>query len=211
MPYVATRPLVIVEGHGDVESIGPLLRRVSHYHEQYDINPVSRPIRGGALGKFRNPEQLGRYVRLGALRAEADSIIIAVDCDDHCAKVEVENMTRVLQPIAEELQKKIGVCFFVREFECMFLHCMEDIAAHFPDLGILLPCPVSPDKIEGVRDAKGTLSRQMQFGSYKETRDQHRFVHALSMDKLMVQSRTAQHLRNCLSFLKNKGSPFVYP
>lgn len=211
MTYVACRPVVIVEGHGDVDSIAALLRRISYHHQCFELNPVSPPIRGGALGKFRNPEQLGRYVRLAALRPDADSILIAVDCDDDCAKVEVEAMSKMLMPLATELKKKIAVSFFVKEFECLFLHCLEEIAARHAEYGIQLPCPVGPDKIETVRDAKGMISRQMQTGSYKETRDQSRFVHSLDVGKLMVQSRTTQHIANCIKFLGDASAPLVYP
>jgi len=211
MPYVAERPVVIVEGHGDIDSVSALIRRISHNQLIFNLSPVSPSIRGGALGKFRNIGQLGRYVRLAALRPEADSILIAVDCDDDCAKVEVAAMTAMLRPLAEELQMKIGVCFFVREFECLFLHCLDDLAARYDDLNIQLPCPVSPEKIESVRDAKGLLSRQMLSGSYKETRDQAKFVHALDIDKLISQSRTTQHIVNCVRFFHDNTSTLVYP
>ena len=163
------------------------------------------------MGKFRNPDQLGRYIRLAALRADADSILIAVDCDDDCAKIEVEGMSKLLLPLAAELKKKIGVCFFVKEFECLFLHCLEEIAARHADYKIQLPCPVKPEKIETVRDAKGMITRQMQTGSYKETRDQSQFVHSLNIEKLMVHSRTAQHIANCIKFLLDETAPLVYP
>ena len=211
MPYVAKRPVIIVEGHGDVDSVPSLIRKISHHQHIFDLSPVSPSIRGGALGKFRNVEQLGRYVRLAALRAEADSILIAVDCDDDCAKVEVAAMTAMLWPLADELKKKIGVCFFVREFECLYLHCLEEIAARYLDLNIQLPCLVSPADIESVRDAKGLLSRHITSGSYKETRDQSQFVHALNVDKLIAQSRTTQHIVNCVKFFNDGASALVYP
>ena len=120
-------------------------------------------------------------------------------------------MTAMLWPLADELKKKIGVCFFVREFECLYLHCLEEIAARYLDLNIQLPCLVSPADIESVRDAKGLLSRHITSGSYKETRDQSQFVHALNVDKLIAQSRTTQHIVNCVKFFNDGASALVYP
>lgn len=211
MPYTARRPVVIVEGHGDIDAVGALFRKVAHHCNVFDLSPVSPAIRGGSIGKFRNVEQLGRFVRLAALRGDSDSIIIAVDCDDDCAKNEVIAMSKLLLPIAEEINKKVGICFFVKEFECLFLHCLDELSAKFTELQIQLPCPVAPHDIEKVRAAKGMLNRQMQNGTYKETRDQSRFVHALDIAKLIAQSRSTLHLMNCINFLRNDASPLVYP
>lgn len=211
MTYAAFRPVLIVEGQGDTEAMPDLIRRVAYYRQIYGIQPQSPAIRKASLGGFKNVDNLGKFVRLAALRPNADSIVIALDCDDGCAKNEVAALSTLLNPLAQEVNKKIGVCFFVREFESLFLHCLEELSQCNPTLDIQLPCPISPDKIEEVRAAKQVLDRQMQGGSYKETRDQQKFVHHLDIEKLLARSRSLKHLSNCLDFLQNANSPLVYP
>lgn len=211
MPYVATRPTLIVEGHGDVDAVPALVLRVCHHLQCYALSVVRPAIRGATLPKFKDADQVRRYVSLAALRDGSDSIVIALDCDDACAKDEVASLTTILRPLAAEINKKIGVCYFVREFEAIFLHSLDELSASHPDLQIQLPCPVAPAQIETVRDAKGLLSRQMNSGSYKETRDQQQFVHATDIGKLIQTSRSVRHFASCMQFLHDEESPLVYP
>jgi hypothetical protein len=123
--------------------------------------------------------------------------LIAVECDDLCAKDEALAMAAKLQKIAARLNRKIAVCFFVTEFECLFHHCLAEIAAHFPQLSIQLP-EGNNLVAEDARDAKGTLGRYMAASSYKETRDQVRLVYASEVEKLLRVSRSFRHLADAV-------------
>jgi len=211
MTYVASRPVLITEGHGDVSSVPCLVRRIGEAKQQFELVPLVPPIRCGGLSKLKRPDELNRFVALAALRENRDSILIAIDCDDGCAKEEVLEFITRLKPMAERFQVKIAVSFFVREFESLFLHCLPELAAKFPDLEIIPHPNLDVTKIEDIRNAKGYLGRQMRRGSYKPTRDQASFVYALDLQKLTHQSRCFRHLSSCIDFLRDAGSGLVYP
>lgn len=210
MSYIANRPALIVEGHGDVSSLPALLRRIADSKEHFMFNPLTPTIRCGGLSRIQRGNELERFVTLARLRNERDSILIALDCDDTCPISEVRALTPRLQSIAENFDLKIAIAFFVREFESLFIHCLDELATRYPNLGISADRVPHPD-IESIRDAKGFLDRMMVAGSYKPSRDQARYVHALDLHKLELHSRCYRHLCSCIDFLVNPTSALIYP
>jgi hypothetical protein len=88
---------------------------------------------------------------------------------------------------------------------------LPELAARYPELGIVVPGDFDFGTVEGVRDAKGFLNRQMGQGSYKPTRDQAKYVYSLDFAKLAIQSRSFRHLCGCIDFLCDPNSELVYP
>ena len=76
--------ITIVEGHGDVEAVRVLLRRVLQEKlQRYDV--AIEPSIRVPKDKLLKPGELERAVNLAARRTSAtDGIVVLVDADDDC-------------------------------------------------------------------------------------------------------------------------------
>lgn len=175
----------IVEGQSEVKSIGILLRRIlSEFWNIYDIE-IARPFRV-KRNRVVRPGELERAIgfTIGD-RAGTTAILVLLDADDddpcQLAKDLFSRSTKVTQlPIAVALARK--------EFECWILGAKESLRGQ---RGIRQDC-CNPSNPEGIRAAKGWLSRNMESGSrYVEVDDQPAF--AATMDLRMAR-------KNCPSF-----------
>jgi hypothetical protein len=174
----------IVEGHGEVEAVPVLLRKIAG--ECFGIwnPPLLRPGRYPAGRLIRKEGQLwvpgpdcakaGGHAR----NEGATAILTLLDLDDDCPK-------EVSECIAPEIGSATGInpsslVFASREYEAWFLASAETMADG------AAPYPGDP---ESVRDAKGSLERHLnlQF-PYVERTDQP----ALSkkIDPHLIHSRS---------------------
>ena len=189
--------IAIVEGHGDVEAVRVLLRRVLHEElQRYDV-VVERSIRV-PRGKLLKPGELERAVSLAASRISAtDGIVVLVDADDDCpAELAPAMATRAAQSRPD---RRISVVIAKSEFESWFVAAADSLAG-FRGLADRL---VAPANAEGIRDAKGWFSNNMPTGlTYRETIDQAAFASRIdleqarqcpSFDKFMREVRTLAH------------------
>ena len=177
----------IVEGHGEVEAVPILIRRIaaSLYPELAIITPP--PIRI-PKNKMVKEGELERTVELAARKIRGQgAIFIIIDSDDDCpAQLGPALLCRALNtrgnlPIAVVLAK--------HEFESWFLAAAESIRGQNGLRNDL----VSPNNPEAIRGAKGWLKQRMERGkTYSESRNQpaltarfdlHRARHADSFDK----------------------------
>ena len=202
------KPILIVEGAGDVKAVPRLIRNTLHFNGIYDINPAPRPKSNLEIRKLLRAGELERYVEYG-IRDDGDSVLFILDCDDFCpitvCKIFVERI-RGLRPA-----KKVGIALFRAEFEAIFLHCIDEISAYFADYGWVADRLQLAGDLEAIRDAKGTLSRMMKpERAYKETRDQEKFITALNFKKLHENSRSFRHFESTLHWLAG-GTEAVYP
>jgi hypothetical protein len=157
----------IVEGHGEVEAVPILIRRVaaSLYPELSLVIP--HPIRV-SRSKVVKEGELEREVELAAWNIGGKgAIFVLLDSDDDCpAQLGPELRLRALKargdlPIAVVLAK----C----EFEAWFLAAAESLRGKRGLNNVLGP----PDNPEEIGDAKGWLSRQMTGNrTYSPTADQ---------------------------------------
>ena len=178
----------IVEGHGDVEAVPILIRRVAEslYPELQIVMP--RPIRI-PKNKVVKAGELERGVELAARKIGGQgAIFIICDSDDDCpAQQGQELLDRALQvrgnlPIAVVLAK--------REFEAWFLAAAESLRGQRGLKNDLQP----PNNPEAIRGAKEWLSQQMESGStYSETLDQPGLTARLDLD----QARHADSFDKC--------------
>ena len=177
----------IVEGHGDVKAVPILIRRiVQSLHPELQID-TPRPIRVHR-SQVVKPGELERRVKLAASRTgRRGAIFIILDSDDDCpAKLGPELLQRAVN-VRSDLP--IAVVLAKREFEAWFLAAAESLRGQ-RELKNELQSPNNP---EGIRDAKGWLSRQMEGNrTYDEVSDQPAFTarfdfeqarHADSFDK----------------------------
>jgi Domain of unknown function (DUF4276) len=202
------KPILSVEGAGDVKAVPRLIREVLHFNGLFDINPAPRPKSNVEVRKLMRTGELERYVGYG-IRDDGDSVLLVLDCDDFCPiKVCKDFIARI---IAMSPQKKVGISLFKSEFESLFVHCIDEIVARFSEYGWSSNRTPLGGDIESIRDAKGTLSRMMRSErAYKETRDQEKFITALDFLKLRQRSRSFRHFENTLLWLAN-GDGRTYP
>lgn len=157
----------IVEGRGEVQAVPVLLRR------------IQRELAPGLDLRIQQPWRIGRYklVKAGELEDAVErlarqlptprAVLVLVDADDDCpAEIGPHLVTRAKQARSDI---PTGVVLAKREFEAWFLAAIESLGGH-RGLAQELKVVSAP---ESIRDAKGTLTRNMAGSqSYSPTHDQ---------------------------------------
>jgi hypothetical protein len=157
----------IVEGHGEVEAVPILIRRVaaSLYPELSLVMP--HPIRV-SRSKVVKEGELEREVELAAWNIGGKgAIFVLLDSDDDCpAQLGPELRLRALKARGD---LPIAVVLAKREFEAWFLAAAESLRGKRGLKNELEP----PDNPEEIGDAKGWLrQRREDDRRYRETVDQ---------------------------------------
>ena len=176
----------IVEGHGDVKAVPILIRRIAtDLYPELTIRTYPTRIPRTKLVKVNSLE---RTIELMVRRiGRQGAIFIILDSDDDCpAKLGPELLQQAVN-VRSDLP--IAVVLAKREFEAWFLAAAESLRGQ-RGLKNDLQSPSNP---EGIRDAKGWLSSQMEGNiTYDERNDQPAFTarfdfkqarHADSFDK----------------------------
>jgi hypothetical protein len=177
---------LIVEGKGDVAAGASLVCKcAADYGFQVIIDEP--PIRAGEAKKLRRVGELERYIELATGHA-VDEIFILLDLDDGCAVEFAKEFYRRGEPIAVQANKKLRVCFCVREFEGWFLADIDDLRAALPDYSIELSAEYR--NAQDIRGAKEELRRACKGKKYKPMRDQNVFVKKLNISNLAKRSRS---------------------
>ena len=149
------RIATIVEGHGEVEAVPILLRRIAQdVFPGYAVN-IPRPIRVKRR-QILKPGELERSVDLAARRAGAGGgVLILLDANSDCpATLGPELLQRATEARKD---RTIRVVLTKTEYEAWFLAAARSIAGRH---GIADPIAPPPDP-ESIRDAKGWLSARM--------------------------------------------------
>jgi hypothetical protein len=176
----------VVEGHGEVEALPVLLRRVAHDLGVYDIeicrpNRVPRSILATRAGIVSAVKQAA--YRVGS----RGGVLVLFDADDDCPKDLVEQL---LVPARDARKDKtVGLVVANREFEGWFLSAAESVAGH---CGLPQDFTWNGDP-ESRRDAKGIVSEAMKRvtgHSYSETVDQARLAAQFDMKAARRTSRS---------------------
>lgn len=177
----------IVEGHGEVEAVPVLIRRLAQVIGKYPVD-IGTPIRV-RRDKLLKPEELERALGLAAQKAGPEGrILILIDADDACpAELGPQLVRRALQARADRM---IGVVLAKHEFEAWFLAAAESLR-DFRLLPTDLAAPPAPEDIQG---AKEWLSARMSgTGGYRETVDQPALTARFDLEK----ARTAPSFDKC--------------
>jgi hypothetical protein len=157
----------IVEGHGEVQAVPVLLRRLAERWNPELSLEIPRPIRTGRH-KVVKPDELERTVELAARQLpKPRAILVLIDAEDDCPKELAPNLLARARKARSDIP--IGVVLAKHEFEAWFLAAIGSLGGH---RGLPQDPPVVPDP-ESVRGAKGLITRNM-LGSraYSETLDQ---------------------------------------
>ncbi|ETW97885.1 MAG: hypothetical protein ETSY1_21010 [Candidatus Entotheonella factor] len=161
------RVVSIVEGHGDVEAVPLLLRRIFYDLLGRADVMVLRSIRVPKTKLVKSGE-LERAVELAARQTQdGDAVLILIDADDDCpAELAPQLLSRATETRAD---RHIRVVLANKEYEAWFLAAVESIAGHRHLRPDLTP-PAAP---ETIRDAKGWLTQYSRpQTAYRETLDQ---------------------------------------
>lgn len=189
--------IAIVEGHGEVQAVPVLLRRVLYEQLQiYDIE-VDPPIRI-LKHKLLKQGELERAIELAARRTSpTDGIIVLFDADDDCPAQlgpEVAMRAKNYRP-----DRRVSVVIAKREFESWFVAAADSLAGHRGLASDLVP----PDDAEGIRDAKGWLSRHKPPGfSYRETIDQAAFADRVNLEKAQRCPSFCKFMREVVTLVR---------
>lgn len=176
----------IVEGQSEVRSIGVLIRRVLHDMEVYDVE-VARPLRVKRHRVVRDGELENSITQAERSRPGASGIIVLLDADDDCPAT-LGLRLRARGEASTGLA--VRVVLPKVESEAWILAGIDSVRGVRGIRTDARP-PVDP---EGVRDAKGALSRLME-GSrgYVATDDQPAFFKALDLS--LVASRAPSFVK----------------
>lgn len=163
----------IVEGHGDVEAIPLLIRRMC------PALTVKRPARF-PRNRLIAQEHLERAAHIAASNiTNRGAVLLVMDADEDCAAQLGPELERRLEKILPDCLCR--VVLVVREFEAW-------IVGGLPQFGV-----TNPDQ---AGDLKGRICNQ--FGVYKETVDQPRLIATANLDLLLERSRSFRRFRKVL-------------
>ncbi len=178
----------IVEGHGEVQALPILIRRIAaDLYPELAID-ILRPIRVHRDQVIKEDE-LEREVEFTARKIGGQGgIFIILDGDDECpAELGPALLDRALQTRSD---LPIAVVLAKCEFEAWFLAAAESLRGQRG----LKDNIDSPNDPEAIRDAKGWLSKRMEDSrTYRETRDQPALAALFNLE----QARQADSFDKC--------------
>jgi hypothetical protein len=156
----------VVEGHGEVESVPVLIRRIARQFDPGLVVEIPHPVRV-TKSKLLKPGELERATGLAALHAGVGGgILVILDSDEDCpAKLGPELLDRVRSARPDVLST---VVLAKREFESWFLASAESLRG----CRGLPKALTSPDRPEEISGAKEWLTSHIQYGAYAPTVDQ---------------------------------------
>jgi hypothetical protein len=166
----------IVEGHGEVEAVPLLIRRIGEGCNPPAYPDVPGPIRIPA-SKLRKSEELARAVQLAASIAGADgSVLVLVDADEDCP---AEVGPAMLNEVGQRDDVTVSVVLAKYEFEAWFLAAAESLRGE-RGLGNDLAGPEDPEAIRGAKE--WLRDRMTGGGTYSETLDQPALTARFDLD-----------------------------
>ena len=189
------RIATIVEGHGEVEAVPILLRRIAERVAPGIALDVPRPIRV-KRHQILKAEEMERAIALAAGRAGSHGgILVLLDADDDCPAELASGLLRFAEHSRPDCS--IRVVLAKAEYESWFL-AAASLAGH---RGIDEAASPPPDS-EAIRDAKGWLSARMPPGrSYRETLHQAALTARFDLDSARAAPSFDKMWRDLASLL----------
>jgi hypothetical protein len=173
----------IVEGHGEVQAVPILIRRIGATIDPSLWIDVKSPLRI-SRSKLVRGQELERAVEFAARKTGGQGgILILVDSDDDCQAQLGPQLLARARKTRDNLP--IGVVLAKREFEAWFLASAESLRGKRGLPGNLTP-PPDPELIRG---AKEWIARRITGGStYSETLDQPALTAIFDLDQAARRS-----------------------
>jgi Domain of unknown function (DUF4276) len=213
-----SRGYLVVEGHGELRAALNLVTRLwRDLNLDLQFHWSDPPIRGQAL---QTREGVVRACHLVRTKRDAGALLVLRDADDDidCPKTCGPQTADWIR--AERLPFPTAVVLFRREFETLFLPCIDRMTGRplRDDRGIeragLNPGTVFTGQYESVRGVKEWLSRHFPPGrSYKPTLDQLPLTRMIDFGDLRQSGLPSfGTLENALRFINTtRGGSEVYP
>lgn len=177
----------IVEGHGEIDALPVLLRRLQDEAQSYSVD-FGHPIRQ-RRSQLVQPQALQRAVKLALKQPECCAVLVVFDADDDCPK----ELARELEGSASEAAGDVPCALVIanREYEAWFLASVESLRRKRS-----VRADATFDGLpEETRDAKGALERLMDQGaSYLETTDQAALSAEFDLGTAYARSRSFRKL-----------------
>ena len=178
----------VVEGPGDAKALPVLIRRIALQLDPSDQVVIPDPVRW-PRSKLLKSGELENAVELAARKLRGrGGVLVVLDADDDCpAELGPALLGRAK---SQRSNLPIGVVLAKFEFEAWFLAAAPSLSG-CRDLQVPLLAPPDP---EGVRDAKGWLTRHMPRGRpYVETKHQASLAGQFDLN----QARSAPSFDKC--------------
>lgn len=197
MRYLAS----VVEGHGEVEALPVLIRRIAElvgFEGDLRLNP---PIRVKSGSFLKDQDYFHRYVALAAAKAAAfdGSLLILLDCEDDCPAILGPALLQRAQAVRANVEIFVG--FAYREYETWFLTAAPSLRGQRG-----LPQDLErPADAERVRNAKGWLGDRMNM-SYDPLIHQLEFTKAFDLKQARANRSFDRFFRRIHRFLEDDGS-----
>ncbi|MCX6868766.1 MAG: DUF4276 family protein [Verrucomicrobia bacterium] len=147
----------IVEGHGEIEAVPRLIRRIYEEFVPGTIPIINPPIRIKAGSFLNDTLYFQKYVQMAAAKAaQSDGeVLILLDCEDECPATLGPDLLAKAKTVRPDVLFKVVLAH--REYETWFLAAAESLRGCAGLPNDLLP-PANP---EHVRGAKEWLGRHM--------------------------------------------------
>lgn len=184
----------IVEGHGEVEAVPVLLRRLRDEAGAFQIQ-VGGPIRRPRSQLVRE-ESVCQTIELARRQPRCDAILILLDGDEDCPR---ELAPRIQNwAVAAARGVPCVVVMAHREYEAWFLAAVESLRGQHG----IRPDAEPPDDPEAPRGAKEALESLMAADtSYHETVDQPAMTARFDMATAYRRSRSFRRMTSAFGFL----------
>jgi hypothetical protein len=164
----------IVEGHGEVQAVPELIRRIARELGKYP--KVYPPIRA-SRDRLIN-DKLGEYVDTARALGDDVGTLLIFDADDDPACRLGPGCLALLRELAPH--RRSGAVLAVKEIENWFIAGIRGVWGKRGIPAGLQP----PANVESIRGAKEWLSRNMDSGfTYRATRDQTAFAVLFDMEE----------------------------
>lgn len=177
----------IVEGHGEVQAVPTLLRRILHRASIFNVD-VGRPIRR-PQSRLLQKQTLEQTVRLATIQPDCSAVLILFESEDDCPRELGPKLTEWAAAAAGPIP--CAVVLAHREYEAWFLASLESLRGH---RGIDINAYYENDP-EAVRGAKEALQTFMGHPySYSPTVDQAALSAQIDLNVAYWRSRSFRHL-----------------
>jgi len=183
----------IVEGHGEVNAVGVLVRRIALERHGVHVD-VAQPWRLDS-GKMRHSDELARAIRVHGTRVrDRGGVLVIRDGDDDDVACPVELRGQLTPSEIGVVPVEIVIAW--REFEAWFLASVEALRPH---ASVRSDAESHPHP-ESMRDAKGEMTRRM-LETYRPTRHQASFAALIDLDSAADNSRSFRRLLSSVEAL----------
>jgi len=193
----------IVEGHGEVEALPIVLRRVLAELPATSVFRVLKPIRQ-PRDKLIKANELEKAVDLASRRiSRRGGILVVLDSEGEVPCQFGPLLLARAKAAAGGIPTRVVLAN--REWECWYLASIASLAGRRG----LRPDAEAPANPEAIRGAKEWLTRHMQPGeTYSETRDQPAFAALFDLDAARTLPSFSKFCRDVKGLLEEATQQF---